>query len=48
MNLRLEAFNLFNHPYFNAFTTTLSSGTFGYATAAGDARIMQAAVKFNF
>lgn len=48
MNLRLESFNLFNHPFLNTFTTTLSSSSFGWATAAADPRIMQAAVKFTF
>jgi hypothetical protein len=49
MNIRLEAFNLFNHPFFNAFTTANpTSSSFGYATGAADPRLMQAAVKFNF
>jgi hypothetical protein len=48
MNVRLEAFNLTNHPFFSSFTTAMSSSSFGWATAAGDPRIMQAAVKFNF
>ena len=49
MNVRLEAFNLFNHPFFNSFTTANpSSSSFGWANAAADPRIMQAAVKFNF
>jgi hypothetical protein len=58
LNLRLEAFNLLNHPNFpnnapppsNAasFTTALNSGTFGYVNAAADPRIFQAAAKFTF
>lgn len=47
-NLRFEVFNLMNHPNFNAFTTTLNSSTFGYATAAADPRIFQLAGKFTF
>jgi hypothetical protein len=48
MNLRIESFNLFNHPFFNSFTTTVNSSSFGYANATADPRLMQAAVKFNF
>jgi len=49
MNLRLEAFNLFNHPFFNSFTTANpNSSSFGYANASADPRIMQAAIKINF
>ncbi len=46
--LRMEAFNMFNHPNFNAFTTAFNSGTFGNATGAADPRIFQLAGKFNF
>ncbi len=47
-NLRLEAFNVFNHPNFNGFTTALSSSSFGQATSAQAPRIFQAAGKFTF
>ena len=57
-NIRLEAFNVFNHPNFPnfapppvntaAFTTALNSGTFGYINAAADPRIFQLAGKFTF
>ena len=47
-NLRFEGFNILNHPNLNAFTTSLSSGTFGNATAAADPRIFQLAGKFTF
>jgi hypothetical protein len=56
-NLRLEAFNLFNHPNFTnnfgasnsaAFTTALNSGTFGYISGAADPRIFQLAGKLTF
>jgi hypothetical protein len=48
LNIRLEAFNLFNHPNFNGFTTALNSSTFGYATTAQPARIFQLAGKLTF
>jgi hypothetical protein len=56
LNLRLEAFNVMNHPRFsvlnatggNSYTTTLNSGTFGYVSGALDPRIFQAAAKFTF
>ena len=49
LNVRLEAFNVLNHPNFNGFTTALNSSTFGYAaTTAQDPRIFQAAAKFTF
>jgi hypothetical protein len=48
LRIRLEAFNVMNHPNFNGFTTTLSSSTFGYATSAQAPRIFQAAAKFTF
>ncbi|SNT38696.1 Carboxypeptidase regulatory-like domain-containing protein [Granulicella rosea] len=48
LNMRLEVFNLANHPFFNTFSTALNSATFGYATAANDPRIFQAAAKFTF
>ncbi|HTD95817.1 MAG TPA: TonB-dependent receptor, partial [Edaphobacter sp.] len=47
-NLRLEAFNVLNHPNLQTFTTALNSGTFGNATAAFDPRIFQLAGKFTF
>ena len=55
LNIRLEAFNVFNHPNFTpggtvstAITTAFNSSTFGYATAAQPARIFQLAGKFTF
>lgn len=50
LNVRLECFNVLNHPFFNTFTTALNSGTFGYATTtpADEQRIFQAAAKFIF
>lgn len=46
--LRMEGFNIFNHPNFTTFTTGQNSGTFGNATAAADPRIFQLAGKFTF
>jgi hypothetical protein len=55
-DLRLEAFNVINHPNFStssatgaaAYTTGLNSGTFGNITGALDPRIFQLAGKFVF
>jgi len=56
LNIRLEAFNVINHPNFStvsatgssAFTTALNSSTFGYVSGAMDPRIFQLAGKFTF
>jgi carboxypeptidase family protein len=49
MNLRAEAFNLFNHARFNNPGTSLSNGnTLGQITTAQDPRILQLALKLNF
>jgi hypothetical protein len=46
--LRVEAFNVLNHPNLSGFTTNLSSANFGNATAANDPRLFQAAGRFTF
>ena len=46
MELRVEAFNLFNDVRFNNPNTTFSSAAFGQITTAGDPRIMQFALKY--
>lgn len=47
--LRLESFNVLNHPNLTGFTTaTPTSSTFGFANAASAPRIFQAAARFTF
>lgn len=47
--LRLEAFNVLNHPNFgNPSATNPTSSNFGYITSASDPRIFQGAVKVTF
>ena len=46
--LRIEAFNVLNHPNFNTPTASTASSTFGQVSGAGSARIFQGSVKFNF
>jgi hypothetical protein len=49
IELRLEAFNVFNHTNFSvAETQNINSSDFGRITAAFDPRILQFAFKFNF
>jgi hypothetical protein len=50
MALRLEAFNMLNHPNFGTPTAGRSSGTFGQigGTNLTSARVFQGAVKFEF
>ena len=48
LETRVEAFNVLNHPNFNAPAASLSSSTFGRITTAMDPRILQAAVKLTF
>jgi hypothetical protein len=49
LQLRVEAFNLFNNVRFNNPAVTLSNpSTFGNITSAQDPRIMQIALKFTF
>ena len=48
MTLRLEAFNVLNHPNFNNPSVNLNSGSFGRITGAQAARIFQGAIKVNF
>jgi hypothetical protein len=47
LQLRFEAFNLFNHAQFQNPTGEINS-TFGVVTSARDPRILQVAAKFLF
>ncbi|HYA23337.1 MAG TPA: TonB-dependent receptor [Terriglobales bacterium] len=48
LQLRLEAFNLFNHAQFTNPTGEINSSQFGLVTGARDPRILQIGVKFLF
>jgi hypothetical protein len=48
LQFRWEIFNVFNVVNYNAPITALNSSTFGQIQTAGDPRIMQFALKFNF
>lgn len=47
--LRLEAFNVLNHPNFKNPSSTLTSSTFGQISSqANEARVFQGSIKINF
>lgn len=48
LQLRFEAFNIWNHTQFNNPSGYINGGTFGYVTSANAPRIMQVAAKFLF
>ncbi|MBV8892703.1 MAG: hypothetical protein JO266_12160 [Acidobacteria bacterium] len=48
LELRLEAFNIFNHAQFTNPTGEINSSTFGLVTGARAARILQIGAKFLF
>lgn len=48
LELRFEAFNVFNHAQFTNPTGEINSSSFGLVTSARDPRIMQVAAKFLF
>jgi hypothetical protein len=48
LQLRFEAFNLFNHAQFTNPTGEINSSTFGVVTNARDPRILQVGAKFFF
>jgi len=55
LEARAEAFNVVNHTNFTSYSgaygglvASLSSGTFGQITSAGDPRIWQFALKMHF
>ena len=47
-DLRLEAFNAFNTVNFSNPSASFGSSTFGNITGAGDARVVQAALRYRF
>ncbi|HUC28300.1 MAG TPA: TonB-dependent receptor [Candidatus Acidoferrum sp.] len=48
LELRFEAFNVFNHAQFNSPTGEINSSQFGLVTTARDPRIMQIGARFAF
>jgi hypothetical protein len=48
LQFRWEVFNMLNHANFANPTASLNSSNFGRILTAGDPRIMQFALKFNF
>ena len=49
MKLRVDGFNVLNHPNLNApSATSYSSNTFGVITSAQDPRILQGSIKLTF
>jgi hypothetical protein len=48
LELRFEAFNLFNHAQFQGPDGSIDSSTFGIISSANDPRILQVAAKFRF
>lgn len=48
LEIRAEAFNLFNHAEFNSPSTSITSSLFGQVTSTADPRIIQLAARFTF
>ena len=48
LDLRLESFNMLNHPNFGNPNATLNSSAFGRVSGASAARVFQGAIKFLF
>ena len=48
VQIRAEAFNVFNHPNFNNPNANVSASTFGTITGAGSPRVLQLALKAMF
>jgi hypothetical protein len=48
MQLRGEAFNVFNHTNWVGLSNNITAGNYGQITSAADARRLQLGAKFNF
>jgi len=48
LELRVEAFNAFNHTQFTTLNTSITSTTFGKYTAARESRVVQLGARFSF
>jgi hypothetical protein len=48
IQLRIEAFNVFNQTHFNNPSGVINTVTFGHITAAQDGRVMQLGIKYLF
>jgi hypothetical protein len=48
LDLRLESFNMLNHPNFSNPNATLNSSSFGQISGSSPARVFQGAIKFIF
>ena len=48
LQLRAEAFNLFNHTNFNTLSTNVTAANFGDVLTARDARVIALGAKFYF
>jgi hypothetical protein len=48
LELRFEAYNLFNRPNLGGVNTNLTSGSFGRVTSQNNARFLQIGARFQF
>ena len=48
IQLRGEAFNIFNHTNFRALSTNITAATFGQVTTVRDPRTLQLGIKLLF
>ena len=48
LEFRVEAFNIWNHPNFDAVSNNLGSGTYGQITRAMEPRILEFGLRFDF
>ena len=46
--VRMEGFNIFNHPLLNNPNATVGGGTFGYITSFGNTRTVQFSGRYSF